>query len=82
MTGDRTVESAGDFTHVKPGDTVLRDFAGSVRPLLVTSVDAELIYTGGGWRFDRRTGFEDDPDLGVGWRFGFTISRLIKPEGA
>ncbi len=49
---------------------------------MVTSIDDELIYTGGGWRFCRRTGFEDDPELRVGWRSGFTISRLVKPESA
>ncbi|MGE4115869.1 MAG: hypothetical protein AB7G36_16985 [Candidatus Nanopelagicales bacterium] len=72
------IESDGDFTHVRPGDTVIRDFCDQRFELTVDRIDDELIYTTGGWRFDRRTGFEDDPELGLGWRFGVTISRLIK----
>lgn len=74
----QTFRSDGDFTHVRPGDTVVREFCGKLLPLRVDRIDHELIYTVGGWRFDRRTGFEDDPELGVGWRFGVTISRLVK----
>jgi hypothetical protein len=73
------IESDGDFTHVRPGDTVIREFFGQQFELTVAHVDDELIHTTGGWQFDRRTGFEDDPELGLGWRFGVTISRLVKP---
>jgi hypothetical protein len=76
------IESAGDFTSVRPGDTVYREFYGHITALKVSRIDDELIYTGDeGWMFDRRTGFEHDPDLGFGWRPGVTISRLIRtPE--
>jgi hypothetical protein len=44
----------------------------------VTSIDDELIYTGdGGWTVDRRAGFEHDPYIGVGWRLGWPLSRVI-----
>jgi len=78
-----SIESAGDFTHVRPGDTVVREFYGMLTTLVVTEIDDELIYTGEGWwTFDRRTGFEHDPELGVGWRFGVTISRLVSSQPA
>jgi hypothetical protein len=83
VSNDATLASAGDFTGVRPGDTVYREFYGQVMPLVVTRIDDELIYTGdGGWMFDRRTGFEHDPDIGVGWRLGVTISRLVRPQDA
>lgn len=74
------LESYGDFTDVRPGDTVVREFYGQHMRLQVERIDDELIHTTSGHQFDRRTGFEDDPELGCGWRFGVTISRLIRLE--
>lgn len=72
------IESDGDFTHVRPGESVTRELYGLEQVLTVDRIDDELIYTTGGWTFDRRTGWEEDGELGFGWRFGITISRLIR----
>lgn len=72
-----TMNSDGTFFHVKVGDTVTREFYGEKQKWVVTAVDKDLITVGLGWTFDRRTGFEEDPDLGLGVKFGVTISRLI-----
>ncbi len=77
-----TIESAGSFVYVQPGDTVYREFVGRVTPLVVIKVDDELIHTEDEGTYDRRTGWETDEELRVGWRFGMTISRLVRPEDA
>lgn len=77
-----TIVSAGSFVNVRPGDTVFREFYGRITPLVVTRIDDELIHTEDEGAYDRRTGFETDTELGVGWRFGMTISRLIRPHDA
>jgi hypothetical protein len=74
-----TIESAGSFTDVSAGDVVYREFYGQITPLSVTRVDDELIYTDDEGTYDRRTGWETDLELGIGWRFGVTVSRLIRP---
>jgi hypothetical protein len=69
-------------TQVKVGDMVLRCLAGVVRmPQLVVKVDDMFIYTGDpdiGWRFERTTGFEFDPDLPT--LPGTVCSYLIPPD--
>lgn len=77
-----TIESAGSFVFVRPGDTVHREFLGRVTALRVTRIDDELIHTEDEGTYDRRTGFETDDELGLGWRYGVTISRLIRPADA
>jgi hypothetical protein len=67
---------SGNFMDVKIGDTVTRNFYGYMQPLEVTGVDDILIYTKGGWNFDRATGFEEDPEIGMGVAFGITCSFL------
>lgn len=56
-----------DFTDVKVGDTVVRMLAGIIRmEQHVVKVDDLFIYTAHpdhGWRFERTTGLEYDPEL-------------------
>lgn len=66
------------FTHVQPGDTVVRLLAERVEmELLVDKVDEQLIHCGA-WTFDRVTGIEEDEELGWGVKFGASGSRLIE----
>jgi hypothetical protein len=56
-----------DFSHLQAGDKVVRWLAGMV-PVeqVVVKVDDVFIYTGdpdNGWRFEKSTGYEYDPDL-------------------
>jgi hypothetical protein len=52
---------------VKVGDTVRRMLAGTIPiDLKVTELTDDLITTGGGWTFCRKTGAEIDEDLGWG----------------
>lgn len=69
-----------DFSHVKVGDTVIRFFVGKEIPMIVTSVDDNLITAGLGWQFERKTGFEYDPDCHSGSEFGVIISHLIEKK--
>ena len=48
------------FYHVSPGDTIVRNLAGCQHRIVVENVTDELIYTFGGWTFDRKTGAEVD----------------------
>lgn len=73
--------SAGNFFDVKVGDTITRLFYGTKMKLTVSQVDERIIHTTGGWMFDRSTGFEHDPDIGMGVDFGVTCSQLIKEDG-
>jgi len=66
-----------DFLHVKAGDEVLRDLCGVKMRLKVDRVDDFLIHTKGGWTFDRKTGIEEDSDLGWGIAFNYTGSVLV-----
>lgn len=81
------------FMHVKPGDRVLRLMAETAEmDLIVKQVGENLIWAtleewlnldpldhpGNYWTFDRRTGVEEDPDLGWGLKYGVTGSRLVK----
>lgn len=67
------------FRHVKVGDVVTRLLAGKIpMKMLVTHVDTKTMTCGGGWMFDRETGWEEDSDLGWGVDFGRTGSHLIK----
>lgn len=68
----------GNFFDVKVGDTITRLLHGIKMKLTVASVDERIIHTTGGWMFDRSTGFEHDPDIGMGVEFGITCSQLIK----
>jgi hypothetical protein len=65
------------FEQVKIGDIVYRNLAGTIMNLEVTNVDDTLIYTKGGWTFDRKTGMEEDELLGWGVQFGITGSYLV-----
>jgi len=62
-----------DFTYVKKDDTVLRMLAGTIpMKLQVVEVTEDRIICGGGWEFDRLTGYEiDDYIQGV-------VSYLVK----
>lgn len=72
-----------DMRHIKPGDSVRRQFGpapGPVMVLRVTEVDDELIYCGPkgvGWSFDRATGAEVDHDLRWGPMYGITGTFLV-----
>lgn len=70
--------SATDFTHVVVGDVVTRRFVGKDMKMKVTAVDDKLITAGLGWQFERKTGWEYDPDCRSGSEYGITISYLIK----
>jgi hypothetical protein len=62
-----------DFTDVKKDDTVLRMLAGTIpMKLSVTDVTEDRIICGGGWEFDRQTGYEIDDDIPV------LVSYLVK----
>lgn len=68
-----------DFTHIEVGDTVKRMLAGKIpMDLKVTEITEDLIVTGGGWTFDRRTGAEVDEDLQWGPKYGVTGSYLVE----
>lgn len=68
-----------DFSDVKVGDTIHRMLAGKVHmALIVTEVTDTLIVAGMGWSFDRKTGIEEDEDIGWGIKFGKTGSYLVK----
>lgn len=77
-----------DFTDVKVGDRVKRLLGGEVAMYLtVTEVTDKHIVCGvpslpnaEGWRFDRRTGIEEDTELGWGVQFGRTGSYLVKEQ--
>lgn len=66
------------FTDIKAGDTVTRYFYGLRQTMKVDHVDDTLIHTEGGWTFDRKTGVEEDPDLGFGLKSGITCSWLVR----
>lgn len=75
---DQRVE-AQDFSDLKEGDEVTRLLAGVVpMTMVVESVDDTLIHMKGGWTFDRKTGFEEDEELGFGVKFGYTGSFLTR----
>lgn len=63
---------------IEVGDTVTRLFYGTEMNLEVTEITERLIHTKGGWMFDRSTGIEEDPELGIGVEFNVTCSNLIK----
>lgn len=71
-----------DFTHLKPGDLVIRKLAGKLpMTMIVREVTDTLIICDtkdcrGGWTFDRKTGIEEDEDLQWGVRWGRTGSFL------
>lgn len=74
-----------NFSDVEVGDTVVRMLAGVVRmEMKVLLVDDEFIYTGSpddaGWRFERNTGFEYDPEMNSGTEFGSVASFLVKED--
>ncbi len=74
-----------DFSHVVVGDIVVRMLAGVIPCWLrVTEVTDTLIRGGGpnGWTFDRKTGIEEDPDLGWGVASGITGSFLTEVNPA
>lgn len=84
MTDTQVFISDGSFWHVKVGDTVIREFYGIKSHLVVIQVDERILHAALPdqheifWDFDRSTGFEEDPELGMGVQFGITCSRLIK----
>jgi hypothetical protein len=68
------------FQDVKVGDTVNRKMGGVVvMPLKVTAVDEKFVYCGP-WQFERDTGYEYDPGMGWGSKFGVTGSFIEKAE--
>ena len=79
-----------DFFHLKPGDQVLRllgerTMLMGVREVHHAVLVCDALYKDnttfpGGWEFDRKTGIEEDPELGWGVEFGKSGSRLIHPE--
>lgn len=74
-----------DFSDVQVGDTVVRMLAGIVRmEMKVVLVSDKFIYTGSpddaGWKFERNTGFEYDPEIGSGTEFGSVASFLVKED--
>ena len=80
-----------DFSHLKPGDQVLRLLCEQtvmrmvVREVLPTVLVCDAVLEGsstfpGGWEFDRKTGLEEDPELEWGVEFGKSGSRLIDPS--
>ena len=75
---DQKIE-AQDFSDLKEGDTVTRLLAGVVpMTMTVESVDDTLIYMKGGWKFDRKNGFEVDEELAWGVKSGYTGSFLTR----
>lgn len=68
---------AADLRDVEVGATVVRSMAGIEMPLKVSAVDDTYVYCGA-WTFERATGFEYDPDLHWGTRWGATGSFISK----
>lgn len=77
------------FEHLKVGDRVYRLLGGKVTmEMEVTEVKDEIIVCGVvtkagkvapfGWEFDRKTGMEEDDDLGWGVAHGATGSYLTE----
>lgn len=74
-----------NFEHLKPGDPVIRMLGGKLpMRMVVREVSENLIVcdteTGfrGGWTFDRKTGTEEDHEIGWGVKFGHTGSYLTE----
>lgn len=65
------------FQHLVVGDTVIRDFYGIMQPLVIESIEGNIMTVKGGWMFERDTGIEHDPELGFGSAFGITCSILV-----
>ncbi len=72
-----------DFSHLVPGDVVIRNLGGSKMRMVVREIQGDLLVCDtesgfrGGWTFDRKTGAEEDADLQWGVKFGRTGSYLI-----
>lgn len=76
------------FSHLKPGDKVIRLLCGVKMQMVVTNVENGLITVdaldpkfgqiSGGWTFDVETGVEEDADLEWGVKFGRTGSYLVR----
>jgi hypothetical protein len=66
-----------NFLDVVPGDIVHRSVYGEhMSDHKVAAVDDELIHCAGGWTFDRESGVEEDPELGMGIKFGIVGTYL------
>lgn len=73
-----------DFTHLKPDDLVYRQMGidGPKMLMRVREVSDTIITCDtaegfrGGWTFDRKTGAEEDAELGWGVKFGATGTHL------
>lgn len=81
-----------DFSYLKPGDTITRLLGGKISMKMVVREVGDTLLTcdaidkdsgklfRGGWTFDRKTGTEEDHELGWGVKFGVTGSFLVKGE--
>lgn len=85
MNADREAPRA-DFSDVKVGDEVTRLLAGElpnrlkVKAVTETLIECEVpgFPSAPGWTFDRKTGIEEDDELGWGVKYGRTGSYLVK----
>jgi hypothetical protein len=76
---------------LKTGDKVKRNLAGHIVDMTVRKVEGGLIYCEADdapgwsddqlWTFEEGTGFEYDPDLGWGSKYGHTGSYLVLDKG-
>jgi hypothetical protein len=79
-----------DFSDLKPGDKVLRLLCDRAMMMVVREVLPTVVVCdaclgegvfSGGWEFDRKTGIEEDEELGWGVKYGRSGSRLVRSGG-
>lgn len=68
----------GSFMHIKKGDVVTRRIAGAAEMTLQVTDVTDTHIVCGAWQFDRKSGVEEDGDLGWGVQFGVSGSCLVE----